>query len=60
MTISPNANITSNLQQNSLNRDETKEIPQNLNNQNTKIAQKDETQIKSYSTYLGTNIDIRV
>ena len=61
MTISPNTNITSSLQQNSLNRDETKELPQNLNNQNLNPQPtKEENQIKSYSTFLGTNIDIRV
>lgn len=61
MTISPNTNITSSLQQNSLNKDETKEIQQNLNNQNLKPEPtKEEGQIKSYSTFLGTNIDIRV
>ena len=61
MTISANTNIASSLQQNSLNRDETKEIQQNLNNQNLKHEPtKEENQIKSYSNYLGTNIDIRV
>ena len=61
MTVSPNLNTTNSMQQNSLKRDDIKDMPQEtLNNQNTKIAQKDESQIKSYSTYLGTNIDIRV
>ena len=62
MTISSNVNTTSSMQQNSLDRNDLKEIAQDaVNHQNLKPEPvKEEAQIKSYSTFLGTNIDIKV
>lgn len=61
MTISPNV-TKSTMQESSLRRDDVKEdlTKEVMINQNAKIESKENTQIKSYNSFLGNNIDIRV
>lgn len=60
MTIKDGVN-TATMQNSSLKRDGVKEMPEALNNKGLNIEPKEQQgQIKSYSTFLGTNIDIRV